>query len=114
MSRRQTLDFLALLDELDQLGVTVTTDDEMHLVIDGPSGAITDRLAAAMRRHRHLLLWTVIARGTGHVWCPCTTCGQPVLLDPHPRRGGDTVWPTCRLTPGCAGRHVEPGKAADR
>jgi hypothetical protein len=44
----------------------------------------------------------------GHLWCPCDQCGQAVLLDPGPRRTGKHVWPACRLTPGCSGRHREP------
>lgn len=107
MSRWRTLDFLALLADLDRLGVKLGTDDQMPLVVDAPAGAISDDLAANIRAHRHLLLWTVIARGTGHIWCPCDHCGQPALLNPtrHGNGNGKQVWPRCQLARGCDGRH---------
>jgi hypothetical protein len=107
MSCWRTRDFLALLADLDRLEVRYGTDDDMQLFIDAPAGVITADLAANIRMHRHLLLWTVIARGTGHVWCPCDRCGQPVLLNPalHGDGNGHQVWPRCYVTPGCCGRH---------
>jgi hypothetical protein len=108
MSRWRMPDFLALLADLDRLGIHVRADDDGRLVLDGPAGIISDDLAANVRAHRQLLAVTVAARRTGHVWCSCTGCGQPVLLNPGSHGGSGHVWPTCRLTPGCTGRHQEP------
>ncbi|MGH9151156.1 MAG: hypothetical protein ACRD03_01850 [Acidimicrobiales bacterium] len=102
-------DFPALLQVLDDRGIRYTVNpngDDWLLEVDAPAGAIVPEIRMAIRRHKWLLIWTVIARGTGHVWAPCNVCGEAVLLDPAPRLAGKTVWPTCRLTPGCTGRHT--------
>jgi putative DNA primase/helicase len=51
--------------------------------------------------------------GAAHIWCPCDQCGQEVLLYPGPRHSGKWVWPACRLTPGCTGRHTDPRHHGD-
>lgn len=93
------MDPLDLLDELARLGATLTVV-EGRLLVDGPAGAVTDDLANHIRANRALVFAAVLGRRSGHVLAPCTICRQvsAVHID------SDT-WPTCRLTPGCNGRH---------
>lgn len=97
--------FLELLDTLDERGVIIDLDPDGRLQTDAAAGIIDDELAMQIRRHRDLLVWTVIGRRSGHVWCACDHCGQAVLLDPQPRHTGKWAWPRCYMTPDCAGRH---------
>jgi hypothetical protein len=101
---------LELLDQLERADIKLGTNVHWRLRTLSPPGAITDEIRMAIRRHHDLLVWTVIARGTGHVWCPCDRCGQPVLLHPalHGDGNGKQVWPRCYLTPACPGRHKPP------
>lgn len=98
-------DFPTLLRVLDDRGIRFTIDADQQLRVDAPADAMVPEIRMQIRRYREQLIWTVIARGTGHAWAPCNACGEAILLDPAPRIAGDLVWPMCRLTPGCKGRH---------
>ena len=47
-----------------------------------------------------------VGAGTGHVLARCTTCRRPSLVAALASTGKNRkTWPTCRMTPGCDGRH---------
>lgn len=96
-----------LVADLDRLGVRLQGNGG-RLRTDAPPDALDDEMVARIIAHYDELVATVTARRTGHTWCPCDTCGESVLLDPKPRLAGKLVWPDCRLTPGCPGRHRLP------
>lgn len=103
-------DFAALLAELDHRGITISVTPGGHVRLDAPAGILCPEITMQARLYYDQLVWTVRARGTGHVWCPCDQCSQPVLLNPalHSEGNGKQVWPRCYLTPGCEGRHRPP------
>ena len=49
-----------------------------------------------------------------HPWVPCTECGRGCLVSLTRSNGKPRkVWPVCRMTPGCPGRH-DPSSTASR
>jgi hypothetical protein len=103
-------DILQILDQLDQLGVDLQllpgTGPGPRLRANSPAPLPAD-ISAAVRTNRTLITNTLIGRITGHAPAPCDHCGR-VSFVPICTSGGRprSSWPTCRLTPGCAGRHV--------
>jgi hypothetical protein len=97
---------LAIFDRLTELGAVAYVSSG-RLRIDAPTGAVTPDLAAAIKANRDTLVAAVIGRATGHALAPCTTCGDVSMVSID----RDGKGPTCRMTPGCDGRH-EP-RAAD-
>lgn len=106
---------LELLDSLAAAEVGLAVHRGGRLVTDAPNGVITAELALAISHHRDLVIAIIRARSTGHAPGVCDACGEVSLVniwdgDGRPR----STWPTCRLTPGCHGRHVPRPCDAER
>lgn len=89
--------FLELLDELARRGVAIDVDPDGRLITDAPRGALDDDLAAQVRIHRDLVVWTVVGRRTGHRWLSCDTCNSAQMV--RPERNGKP----CAMTARCKG-----------
>ncbi len=81
------------MDGIRPLEIMLSTPEEGRLPDPDVAAVITD--------NKTLLMAHVIGTATGHTLAFCTTCNAAVVT--HYRPSGK--WPTCRLTPGCAGRH---------
>ncbi len=90
---------LELLDRLQVLGAHVAIAGE-RVHVDAPAGALDDTLRTALRDHKVLIRAVLIGRGTGHALSPCSACGELSMVNV-----ARPTMPTCRLTPGCEGRH---------
>jgi hypothetical protein len=91
-----------LLDRLHGSDVELDVDPEGGLVVDAPDELLDDpAVLTAVRAHRELLAASVVGRRTGHGIGVCTHCGTGSLTHYRPA----SKFPTCRLTPGCPGRH---------
>lgn len=95
------MDLHQLLDHLDHHHVRLHVGaGRLHLI--GPARIATDpEVGAAITEHKTLLMAHIIGTRTGHTIGFCTTCNAAVIT--HYRPSGKA--PTCRLTPGCDGRH---------
>jgi hypothetical protein len=98
-----TGDPVALLEVLDDMGVTVT--------LDRPTGQLHARprplpalAVEIIRTNRPLVHAVLLGAHTGHVWTCCDECGAGLMRrkSAKPRR--------CVFTPQCDGRH-RSGKA---
>ncbi len=90
---------LELLDQLQALGVHVAIAGE-RVHVDAPAGALDDELRQQLRDEKVLIRSVLIGRGTGHALSPCSACGQLSMVNIARK-----TMPSCRLTPGCDGRH---------
>lgn len=91
---------LDVLDDLARLGARLGVADG-RLTIDAPAGAVTAEHLDAVRLDRELVVAVVLGWRTGHRLIPCNICGHASMVNLNAE-----TWPTCRLTPGCGGRHA--------
>jgi hypothetical protein len=100
---------LDVLDQLDSLGIEVTTtivNNKITLRTTARRGTIDADLAAAITDYKTMIVNTLIGRSTGHAPAPCSACGEVTFTPILKASGGQrTTWPTCRFKPGCPGRH---------
>jgi hypothetical protein len=91
------MDPLEVLDTVRRAGSSVRLAFDGRFVVAQPSTKVWSLLAA----NRALVHAVLLGARTGHAWGRCDQCRQGRLI-----RNGTT--PRCSMTPGCAGRHVEP------
>src|SRR6476469_4797768 len=96
----------ALLDGLARRGLRVEERDG-QLVLVGCLDRIDEVVAVVVRWHADNLRIVVAGRRTGHAVGVCNQCGHWSMI-----RCGES--PSCRMTPGCKGRHHEQQPAPRR
>jgi hypothetical protein len=101
-----------VLDQLAVLGVTIGVSGNGKFTTTTKTPGTIDRdLAAGIRAHRELLAHVALGRRTGHALAPCSSCTEASMVAVSTSDGkARKTWPTCRMTPGCDGRH-EPRPA---
>jgi hypothetical protein len=105
----------AAVAHIDHHGGTITVRDGRPFVRVLPGTPRQDRLRAVLSSNRDLLLAVAVGRQpielkgekVTHELVPCDKCGEPsmVAITDAGERPGGHVWPRCRMTPGCLGRH---------
>lgn len=126
---------LELLDQLDRLNVAAAhtrRDGATELSLSIPPDVDVVDLRPWIVEHRGMILATLAGRDTGHAMAACTVCGELTLVaafEPRSRIHEDLIragrrkpspavprelWPACRMTPLCSGRHVPRREDTDR